>query len=78
MVAKFLDDNKPKMALFQTSSILFTLFNLSNIGEISGVDSERTVSKFTKRKIKFLCCVPSSGRVKIGSFMSQPQPCNDD
>ena len=32
-------------------------FNLPNIGEISGVESERTVSKFTKKKRKFLCCV---------------------
>ena len=32
--------------------------NLSNIGDIiSGVESERTGSKFTKRKRKFLCCV---------------------
>ena len=34
--------------------------NLSNIGDIiSGVESERTGSKFTKRKRKFLCCVHS-------------------
>ena len=33
------------------------LFNLSNVGEFSGVDSERTVSKLRKRKKKLLCCV---------------------
>ena len=31
-------------------------FNLSNVGEIFWVESERTVSKFRKRKRKFLCC----------------------
>ena len=39
MVAKFLNDNKPKrhlksvFALFQNSLILFNSFNLSNVGE---------------------------------------------
>ena len=53
MVAKFLDVNKSKrhlksgFALFQTS---LTLFNLPNVGEVSWVESERTVSKFRKRK----------------------------
>ena len=66
MVATFLDDNKPKshlksgFALFQTSSILIS-FNLSNVGEIFWVVSERTVSKFRKRK-KIFCvlCSPTS------------------
>ena len=31
-------------------------FNLSNVGEIFWFESERTVSKFRKRKRKFLCC----------------------
>ena len=58
MVAKFLDDKKPKrhlksgFALFQTTSILF---NLSNDGEIFWVKSKRTVCKFRKRKTNFLC-----------------------
>ena len=59
MVATFLDVNKPKchlkngFALFQTSSILIS-FNLSNVCEILWVESERTVSKFKKKKI--VCC----------------------
>ena len=54
MVAKFLDDNKPKIylkikfALFQTSSIL------SNISEMFWIESERTVPEFRKRKRNFL------------------------
>ena len=32
-------------------------FNLSNVDEISGVESERTVSKFAKRKRNFLHCI---------------------
>ena len=31
-------------------------FNLSNVGKIFRVKSERTLCKFRKRKIKFLCC----------------------
>ena len=31
-------------------------FNLSKVGEIFWVKSKRTVSKFSKRKRKFLCC----------------------
>jgi len=52
MVAKFLDDNKPKIhfkskfTLFQTSLILYSFsFNLSNVGEIIWIKSERTVSE---------------------------------
>ena len=58
MVAKFLDDNKlevhlkSEFALFQSSSILFGF-----IFFVSGVESERTVSKFRKRKRKLLRCV---------------------
>ena len=55
-------------------------FNLSNVGEISGVESERTVSKITKRKRKFLCCVHllhKTGALSfhLGSFRSKS--CND-
>ena len=62
MLAKFLDDNKPKrhlksgFALFQTSSTLLVSFNLSNVAKIVWVKSERTVCKFKKRKTKFLFC----------------------
>ena len=31
-------------------------FNLSNAGEISWIESERTVFEFRKRKTNFLCC----------------------
>ena len=77
MVATFLDDNKLKchlksgFALFQTSSILIS-FNLSNVGEIFWVESQRTVSKFRKRK-KFFCVVLTYfiKRAREISFMSQ-------
>ena len=56
MVAKFLDDNKPKTALkstftpFQSSSILIDFTDLiCQILTKFGVESERTVSKFRKR-----------------------------
>ena len=63
MVAKFLDDNKPKIhlkskfALFQTCRSYSISFHLSNVGEIFRMESERTVFKFRKRKRNFLCCV---------------------
>ena len=63
MVAKFLDDNKPKIhlksefALFRTYSVLLNFIQFV-IGEISGVKPERTVFKLRKRK--FLCCVTYS------------------
>ena len=54
MVAKFLDDNKPKIhlkskfALFQTSSILFSFIQFVTwiLAKFSGVESEGTVSEF--------------------------------
>ena len=62
MVATFLDDNKPKRHL-QVDSHCFKLhrsylisFNLSNVGEIFWVKSERTACNFRERKLKFLCC----------------------
>ena len=55
MVAKFLDDNKPKTLLnshcFKVHRFYSISFNLSNIGDIiSGVEFQRTGSKFTKKK----------------------------
>ena len=76
MVAKFLNDNKPKrhlksvFALFQNSLILFNTFNLSNVGETFWVQSERRVCKFRKRKTKFLCCAHLLHKAGAGSFMS--------
>ena len=32
-------------------------FNLLNVEEFSGVESERTVSKFSETYMKFLCCI---------------------
>ena len=73
MVAKFLDENKPKIhlkskfALFQTCRSYSISFHLSNVGEIFRMESERTVSEFRKRKSNCLCCVHllHSGRVKL-------------
>ena len=42
MIAKFLDDNKPNRRFLE---------------KLSGADSGRTISEFTKRKRHFLCCV---------------------
>ena len=55
MVAKFLDDNKSKRHCFKLHRSYLISFNLSNVGEIFWVKSDRTVSKFRKRKRKFLC-----------------------
>ena len=52
-VAKFLDDNKSKhhlksgFALFQLHRSYLISLNLSNVGKIFWVESERTVSKFS-------------------------------
>ena len=56
MVAKFLDDSKSKRHL-KSGFALFS-FNLSKVGEMFWVKSERTVSKYrkTKTKTKRLCC----------------------
>ena len=63
MVAKFLDDNKPKISLkkwIRTVSNFDDLIQFHLIcqmmAKFSGVESERTVSKFRKRKRKFLRC----------------------
>ena len=63
MVAKFLDDNKPKIHL-KVNSHCFKLhrsfsisFNLSNVGEIFWIESERAICEIRKRKRNFLCCV---------------------
>ena len=47
------------------------------LAKFSRVESERTVSKFRKRKRKLLSCVHvfhQAGAVKLGCFMSQS--CN--
>ena len=69
MVAKFLDDNKPKGPLKKSlkrhvkvnSHFLnfidlnySILFSSSNLAKFSGAESERTVSKLRKIKIKFM------------------------
>ena len=61
IVAKFLDDNKPKIHLKRELAVWLKLhrsysipFNVSNVGDISGVESEGTLPKFRKRKRKFL------------------------
>ena len=55
MVAKFLDDNKPKTALKKRIFALFLIqFHLicQMLAKFSGFESERTLSKFRKRKRK--------------------------
>ena len=69
MVETFLDDNKPKLHLLNENSHCFKLhrsyslsFNLSNVGEIFWIESER------KRKRNFLCCahlLRKAGSVKL-------------
>ena len=81
MVAKFLDDNKPKTSL---NKWIRTVWNLIDpiqfhlicqmLVKFSGVESDRTVSEVRKRKRKFLCCVLSL-RLTLGSFTSPS--CND-
>ena len=71
MVETFLDDNKPKLHLLNENSHCFKLhrsyslsFNLSNVGEIFWIQSERK----RKRKRNFLCCVHllrKAGSVKL-------------
>ena len=56
MVAKFLDDNKPKIHLrskFALHRCYSMSFNLSHVGEIFCTESERTVSEFRKDKETF-------------------------
>ena len=55
MVATFLDDNKPKTSV--ASFIDHIQFNLicQMAAKFSWVESERTVSKFRKRKRTFFC-----------------------
>ena len=59
MVAKVLDDSKPKihqkenLHRFKLHRSYLISFNLSKVGEIFLVESERTVSKFKKWKTKF-------------------------
>ena len=69
---------KSEFARFQTSSILFNFIFISQIMLAKfgggGVESERTVSKFRKRKRKFLCCVHSLHKASakiLAIFMSQ-------
>ena len=64
MVAKVLDDNKPKTSLkrrIRTASnfIDFIQFHLiwHMLVKFSRVESERTVSKFRRGKRQLLCCV---------------------
>ena len=71
MVETFLDDNKLKLHLKNENSHCFKLhrsyslsFNLSNVGEIFWIQSERK----RKRKRNFLCCVHllrKAGSVKL-------------
>ena len=60
IVAKFLDDNKPKTWIRTVSNFIdLSHFHLicQMLVKFSGVEFERTVSKFRKRTRKFLCFV---------------------
>ena len=64
MVAKFLDDNKPKTWLkkwIRTASNFIDLIQFHLIWQMLAkfprVESERTVSKFRRGKRQLLCCV---------------------
>ena len=77
MVAKFLDDNKPKTSLkkcIRTASNFIDLIQFHLIwqmlAKLSGVESERTVSKLEEEKNNF--CVMFTNSImrecKIGKF----------
>ena len=64
MVAKFLDDNKPKTSLKKWIRTVLNFIDLTQfqlicqmLATFSRDESERTVSKVRKIKIKFFCCV---------------------
>ena len=66
MVATFLDDNKPKTSLKKWNRTVSNFIDLNYFHFIcqmfvkfSGVESEKTVSKFRKKKI-FVSCSTSS------------------
>ena len=72
MVAKFLDDNKPKIHLrskFALHRCYSVSFNLSYVGEIFWIESERTVSEFRKDKETF--CVVFTYSVKRAHEISK-------
>ena len=82
MVASFLDLNKQKTSLkkwIRTVSNFIVLVQFHSIcqmmAKFSGVQSERTVSKFRKRKTKFNCCLVFTYSIKrareIRNFTSQ-------
>ena len=71
MVAIFLDDNKPKISLkkwIRTVSNFIDLiqFHLTCriLAKLSGVESERTVSEFSKRKLKEISCAVFTNSIK--------------
>ena len=84
MIAKFLDDNKPKTSLKKSIRTVSNFINLTQfhlirkiLAKLSEVEPEKTVSGLEKEKENFVLClpIPWSGHVKLGSFMSQT--CND-
>ena len=52
-------------------------FNLSNVGEITGVESERAVSKFRNRRRKFLCFHPLHIKRALEIWSVLRQSCNE-
>ena len=71
MVAKFLDDSKPKTSLgkwIRPFSNFIDLIQFHSIcwmlAKFSGVESEKTASEFRKRKRIFLCCAHHANSIE--------------
>ena len=71
MVAKFLDDSKPKTSLgkwIRPFSNFIDLIQFHSIcwmlAKFSGVESEKTAPEFRKRKRIFLCCVHHANSIE--------------
>jgi len=66
MVAKFLDDNKPKASLTKSICTVSNFIDVTRfhlickiLVKLSGVEPERTVSGLEKEKENFVLCLPT-------------------
>ena len=69
MVVKFLDDNKPKTSLKKSIHTVSKFIDLIQfhlicqmLAQFSGIESERTVSKFRKTPQKIVLCSPTENK----------------